>query len=503
MFEQEPRPSTQIEAELDDLLQAIRPEASFARRLRGELLAKAENMTRKVPSPGRVRWQHGGYRTAVQWGLGLAGLALLVGVLVFSIGLLPETPLSPAGTPSVQAVSPVTGEAPTTVPTLASSPRASAVKTQPTLTPATTATPAAEAGVGRIASPDGRWTAILDRNAGSLDVVDPQGGHALLFSPGSTAGAASWSPDGKQLVIVLGNWPEKAPDAGTKGVPEIWLAAVQGDTIGAPVLLYRPQEATGTTPASPQQILLGSWSPDSQRLLFWQGMLSASIVADGLPLWSLEVPGGQATPLSQAALVNPAYQSWAPDGSALAFTDGGYRSAQVGKWLARYDASSGQVSTLIPQDEQVPGALAWSPLDGQIAYAAVAAGQTSPDLADWMSWDNSAILARRVYLLDAQSGAYQRLNQLNAYQDAPRWNADGKTLYYVQMDGDQAQIMAADPASGKAAALAGCRAPLPDTAGYYGQVDWSSLYAACPQAGGSAAPTPAGAAPGSSLTPAP
>ncbi len=427
MFEQEPRPSTQIEAELDDLLQAIRPEASFARRLRAELLAKAENMTHKTPPPGGARLQHGGYRTAVQFGLGLAGLALLAGVLVFSIGLLPETPLSPAGTPTALAVLPATSEAPTPVPTLAGSPQASAVETQLTSTLAMTAAPAAEDGVERIASPDGRWTALLDRQAGSLDVVDPQGSRSALFSPGSTAGAASWSPDGKWLVVVLSNWPEKAPDAGASdprlrgstGVPEIWLAAVEGDAIGAPARLYPPQEAAGASSDSPGQILLGSWSPDSQRLLFWQGMPSASIQADGLPLWSLEVPGGQATPLSQAALVNPAYQSWAPDGSALAFTDGGYRSAQVGKWLARYDASSGQVSTLVPQDEQVPGALAWSPLGDRIAYAAVAAGQTGPDQADWMSWDNSAILARRIYLLDVQSGDYQRLNQAEAYQECP------------------------------------------------------------------------------------
>jgi hypothetical protein len=490
MFEREPKRFPQIEAKLDDLLQAIRPEASFARRLRAELLAKAENETRKAPPPGRARLQHSGYRTAVQLGLGLAGLALLVGVLVFSIGLLPQAPLSSAGTPSVQAISPAPVESPTPVPTSAGPTQAPAIETQLTPTAPATLTPEAKDGVERIVSADGRWTALLDRNAGSLKVIDPQSEHTPLFPPGSTVSAASWSPDGKQLVVVLGNWPEKAPEAGAKGVPEIWLASVQGETIGAPALLDRPQEAAGASPASPEQILLGAWSPDNHRLLFWRGVLSASIVADGLPLWSLEVPGGQATRLSQATLVNPAYQSWAPDGSALAFSDGGHRSAQVGKWLARYDVSSGGVTTLVTKDEQVPGALAWSPLGDRIAYAAVAAGQTGPDLADLMSWDSSAILARRIYLLDVQSGAYQRLNQLDAYQDAPRWSADGKILYYVQMDGDQAQIMAADPASGKAAALADCRAPLPATAGYYGQVDWSSLYAACPQAGRSAAPTP-------------
>ena len=130
MIEKDPELPSQIKAKLDDLLRAIQPEASFASRLRAELLAKAENMPGKASSPGGVRLQR-----AWQWGLGLAGLALLVGVLVFSIGLLPEASLSPAGTPSVQAISPAPGESPTPVhtPALGVTP-AAAGELQPTPT---------------------------------------------------------------------------------------------------------------------------------------------------------------------------------------------------------------------------------------------------------------------------------------------------------------------------------------------------------------------------------
>jgi hypothetical protein len=73
------------------------------------------------------------------------------------------------------------------------------------------------------------------------------------------------------------------------------------------------------------------------------------------------------------------------------------------------------------------------------------------------------------------------LNAVEAYQDAPRWSEDGKTLYYVQMDGDQAVLLAADPRTGEAQPLEGCQAPLPSGAGYYGQTDWTDLYESCPQ----------------------
>lgn len=44
-------------------------------------------------------------------------------------------------------------------------------------------------------SPDGRWTAMLDRGAGSLEVADEQGVKHTLFPSGSNVHSVSWSPD--------------------------------------------------------------------------------------------------------------------------------------------------------------------------------------------------------------------------------------------------------------------------------------------------------------------
>lgn len=329
----------------------------------------------------------------------------------------------------------------------------------------------------RFPAPDGGWEAILDLESGSLELEGPDGVRHTVFPAGSMASDASWSPDSSRLAVAVREAAGEAQSLGAISSAEVWKIEVAESGLSEPRPIHAPDASDED--AGPL-IALGAWSPEGSRLLFWVGPLSASIQADGLPLWSLEVETGRTTRLAETTLLNTAYQSWAPDGSTLVFTDGGYRSAQVGKWLSVYEVASGQVRTYIPEDELIPGQVAWSPAGDTIAFAATDAGQTGNEWVDWMSWENPAVLARRIFLLDPQSGEYRRLNATDAYQDAPRWDADGETLYYVQMDGDKAILMAVDPASGEVQPLPDCSAPLPSEAGYYGQVDWTSLYVQCP-----------------------
>ena len=236
----------------------------------------------------------------------------------------------------------------------------------------------------------------------------------------------------------------------------------------------------------------GSWSPDSRYLLLWQGIDSASIQADGLPLWSIDVSTGNTFRISKSVLVNPGYSSWAPDGHALAFTNGGYRSAQVGKWLSLYTPADQKVTDLVPQEKLVPGLVAWSPDGKTIAFAAVDATLTGQEYADFSGWENPAILARRIYRLDPQTGMYQRLNSQEDFQDAPRWDLTGR-LYFVQLTQTLARIMwVSDLAAGAAYAIPGCQGVRLTPAGYYGQIDWRFLFDACQatKAGGGITLTP-------------
>jgi hypothetical protein len=399
----------------------------------------------------------------------LSSLCITLVLLVALSACTPASQLTPTLTPGASA-SPTQPEA---------SPSTSSPVPNPVSTPPPA--PTLVDGAMRRASPDGRWTAILDRVAGSLVLEDAQGVQHTVFPGPSVVGEVKWSPQGRHLAVVLGQLPAIGDSGLSKGLPEIHLIHLERDAFSEAESVYRPEESADAMTA-PGQIILGAWSPDGSRLLFWSGPQSVSIQADGLPLWVLEIDGMRATPLARAALVNPAYQSWAPDSRALVFTNGGYRSAQVGKWLSLYEVVAGQTNTLVAQDALVPGQVAWSPAGdsgGMVAFAAVEAGKTGMDWADWVGWDNPAILARRIYLLDPQTGEYRRLNASEAYQDAPRWSADGKKLYYVQLDGNQAVLLAADPATGEALPPPGCKASLPNPAGYYGQVGWTALYDHC------------------------
>ena len=254
-------------------------------------------------------------------------------------------------------------------------------------------------GTERIPSPDDRWTAVLDRVAGSLEIASEPGEGFSVFSAGSNVSEAKWSPDSLRLAVVLSNLP-----------PQIWLVSYEDGTWAKPELVYRAENSTDPM-AAPNDIILGAWSPDDSHLSFWTSPISSvSIQVDGLPLWCLEFETGQATRVTEAALVNPTYQSWVPDSSALVFTDGGSRSAQVRKQLSLYQVASGETTTLVPESDLVPGQVAWSPAGDGIAFAAVEASQTGDEWADWISWENPAILARRIYLLDPKNGGYRRLN---------------------------------------------------------------------------------------------
>lgn len=263
-------------------------------------------------------------------------------------------------------------------------------------------------------SPNGQWSAVFHPEISALEVVSAQGNPPILYQPGGTA-----------------EWME-----------------------------------------------LGSWSPDSRFLTFWQGPQGASIQADGLPLWVLDTQTGEARMLAETALVNPRYQSWSPDGTALVFTNGGHRSLAFGKWMTLVQVEENQfVEQALPKT-LVPGMLSWSPDGSQIAVAAVEAAQTNPPYANQMGWDNPAVAARRIYLVDPTSGKNRLIQPSGEYQDAPRWSEDGLRLTYVQKEGSLARLVSINIVTGEIGVIPGCEISIPEVT-YYGQVDWSELYNSC------------------------
>lgn len=360
-----------------------------------------------------------------------------------------------------------------------------------TASPATAQTPTASPAinpygtVSHIGSADSHWIAALDTRVGSLDLRRQDGRIFAVFPPGSTAQTVSWSPDSRRLLVVQTHWLLPQPNVGVVATApiQIWQVPVDADRPGQPALMFEPNSGQSSLNGSgPSQIDFGAWSPNSRHALFWLGPLSASIQADGEPLFALDAETGKTTQLADIALLNRRYQSWSPDSSALAFTAGGYRSAQADKWLDLFDVATGAVTTVVSETEAIPGIIAWSPRGDWIAYAALAASDVGSGLADWMSFDNPAILARRVYLLNPKTNEHHRLNQVEAFQDAPIWSDDGNVLYYVQRDGGDLVLMTANPVTGQAQVIENSRRPAPAAVGYYGQSSWDDLLAYCPAA---------------------
>ena len=78
-------------------------------------------------------------------------------------------------------------------------------------------------------------------------------------------------------------------------------------------------------------------------------------------------------------------------------------------------------------------------------------------------------------MLNVQTGECHRLNDEDGFQDAPTWSADGKTLYYVQRQGNEMVLAAANVLTGQVTYIEASRQLAPGRVGYYGQGDWSVL----------------------------
>jgi len=343
--------------------------------------------------------------------------------------------------------------------------------------------------VRRVWSPDGQWTAIVDEAAGSLTLEGPDGATSVILPEGSTVGAVTWAPDGKLLLVERTNWlPPQDDQPQASGPPEIWVVRIADGTVEPAALLFRPdaEEVEEQALGGLAEVVFGRWAPDGRHIFLWIGT-SGSIRADGNAPWVLDTATGEAVRPADWALVNSRYYSWAPDSSALAITAGGGRSAQVNKWLNIVDLRTGEVTTVISKTEQVPGIVAWPPIstrEDRIAYAAVPAEKTGKAHASLMTFENPAIAARRIYLLDPGTGEYRRLNDVAGYQDVPVWSKDGERLYYVQRDRETETLvlMVADPATGEARPIEASRRPAPpDTrVGYYGQAAWDEVLSHLP-----------------------
>lgn len=272
----------------------------------------------------------------------------------------------------------------------------------------------------------------LDGSQITLQLQPASRASELIDSYGSV-GRFAWSPTGRWLAY---EWSERSSNK-PLSYQGLWKIALDGSE---PIELYQ-----SGVPKKGEAILAG-WNASGSHLFFWQGwLLSASLLADGVPLYALPATGGMPRQLSyegvptneglpeDRVLVRDDFVAAAPAGSSepelVAITVGNRRESWQNKRIGMVSASSG---TIMPLTAETQAAISpvWSPDTKQIAYV------TMPNTFDVAGGDQAqlAMMQRHIALVN-RSGEISQLTNDPAYRDErPLWSSDGSHLLFVRMN---------------------------------------------------------------------
>ncbi len=275
-------------------------------------------------------------------------------------------------------------------------------------------------------------------------------------------GRIAWHPDGETIAY---EWRQGTSDQG------IWTVPATG---GPTTELY----SSGVPEKG--EALPASWTADGGYLLFWQGeVVSASALADGVPLHALPAQGGAPIVLADAVLFHEDFVVPAPASAAglVAIVDGGGRNTWANKVLRVEDVDSGQVPLSSPAGQAVTSP-SWSPDGIQLAYAA------APDAGDIAGGNaaREALDGRRIWLVRADApGAVQLTDDAVFRDEHPTWSPDGSALLFARMDAQsQVSLWWLDLSSGVPERVVDQVGPLPGPGepwfGDYGYIDWAQVF---------------------------
>ena len=375
-------------------------------------------------------------------------------------------------------------------------------------------------------APDAVWSPRGDRLAyianGGLWVTEPNGEAEQILRDGFGATEAVWSPDGRRLALARVRpfaYPESVPleERGpqTVQIPRdngVYLINTDGGDPQALAMVEEIQQAwaqgeewerPGATPLSDLGVVGVSglqWSPDGRAVAFQASGLSASMAADGLPLFTVVADVG--SPLYHGTMLrSPALLDWFTDGSRFVFTLGGGRDVYWGKRLAigEVGVPGAQVIAEDPAPSLRPTGLAteapdwparsdaWPVLspDGQrVAFQASEARRDAMPRLDVGKIEGSR---EGIWVVDADGANLRQLTFDPDYLDFyPRWSADGELVMFVRTDGEgfrenraslpgaHAEIWLVRPDGSEAKRLT---SDLLRISSYYGLFDWDDYVA--------------------------
>lgn len=280
----------------------------------------------------------------------------------------------------------------------------------------------------------------------------------------------AWSPDEEWIAY---GWQQRQAD-GSLTYQGLWKISVDGKER---VELYNsgaPDKGVA---------LLAGWSPTGERVLFWQGdILSASLLADGAPLYNLLAGKGFADDNPPTRLgtermllyadflaLAPPESAWGAD-DVVALVVGEGREAWTNKHIE-------VAARPLTPETVVATSPAWSPAGQHIAYVAM------PDrgnlLEDGVPTIRRALMQRHIWITNVLGEAQSRqLTHDAAYRDEqPLWSVDGSHILFARLNSqDRASLWLIPAEGGKSQRVVEELTPTSEWFDYYGHLDWSQLF---------------------------
>lgn len=273
----------------------------------------------------------------------------------------------------------------------------------------------------------------------------------------------AWSPDGQWIA---GEWWTEARDGSLVGQGIGTVSRDGQDTVSV---------FEASVPEEGEAILAG-WTSDGRWILFWQSpMLSASILADGVPLYAVLAEGGEPRQVVDTMLAYDDFLSfWPGAGPQLAAVVGGYRGAWTQKMIYVVNAEN-EEGLAVTGPHLAAISPAWAPDGHRLAYVAM------PDEGDLTGGDpaREGLLRRRLWVTDllASSMPTQLTNDDGYRDEYPLWSADGSHILFARLDReDRASLWLIPVENGEAEQMVEELTPSPGWFGYYGHIEWDDLF---------------------------